>query len=85
MAPDVLEVKRDKGGLLIHLKPYEETRSEIRPSEAAKSEIAIKPLAVGMPAPELSCSDWVNLNGKNLSLSALRGKVVLLDFCDFFR
>lgn len=82
---DILEVKRDKGELLIRLKPHEEQKSEIRLSEATKSEIEIKPLAVGMPAPELSCSAWLNDNGKNLSLAALRGRVVLLDFCDFFR
>ncbi len=79
---DILEVKRDKGELLIRLKPPAETKSEIR---NPKSEIEIKLLAVGMPAPEISCSEWVNDNGKKLSLAALRGRVVLLDFCDFFR
>lgn len=39
---------------------------------------------VGKPAPTLKVSKWINTNGKTLSLSGLRGKVVVLDFWAFW-
>ncbi len=49
-------------------------RRERRPGDTSKDELE------GKAPPELHVKDWANTNGKELKLSSLKGKVVVLDF-----
>lgn len=55
-------------------EPQEDFRRERRPGETAKDELE------GKAPPELQVKDWVNTDGRELKLSHLKGKVVVLDF-----
>jgi len=39
---------------------------------------------IGKTAPDLAVDHWLNSDGKALSLSGLRGKVVVLDFFTYW-
>lgn len=39
---------------------------------------------LGKPAPKLTVGQWLNSGGKPLSLAALKGKVVVLDFWTYW-
>jgi len=39
---------------------------------------------IGKMAPDLAVGQWINSDGKALSLKSLRGKVVVLDFFAFW-
>jgi len=45
--------------------------------EQQKQELSNAGISIGKPAPEL---DFPDVNGNNISLSSLKGKVILLDF-----
>lgn len=55
-------------------KPKDDFRRERREGDASKDELE------GKTPPELHVKDWVNTEGKDLKLSGLKGKVVVLDF-----
>jgi len=76
--PAQVEVRN--GELRIQLRPVLPQRETER--QATKAEGGTQPPEVGKPAPDLSVQLW--LNSKPLTLKALRGKVVVLDFCDWF-
>ncbi len=66
------------GELFIFLRPVTPKVETEKP----KAELELNPPEVGKPAPDLSVQVW--LNTKPITLSALRGKIVVLDFCDWF-
>jgi hypothetical protein len=76
--PAQVEVRN--GELRIQLRPVLPQRET--EWQATKAEGGTQPPEVGKPAPDLSVQLW--LNSKPLTLKALRGKVVVLDFCDWF-
>jgi len=39
---------------------------------------------IGKMAPQLAVGQWINSDGKALSLKSLRGKVVVLDFFTYW-
>jgi len=46
----------------------------------AKNEMAIRPLTIGDKVPDLTFTNILNGNRKSLSLSAFKGKAIILDF-----
>lgn len=68
------------GELVIFLRPITQ-KTELQ-DERTRLELGPRPPEVGKPAPDFSVQIW--LNTKPLSLSALRGKIVVVDFCDWF-
>ena len=55
-------------------------RAQNQDTPQAKARTAM----IGKMAPELAVNQWVHTNGKVLSLKALRGKLVVLDFFTFW-
>ena len=50
------------------------------PREGSPAQRAKRDSLEGKAPPALQVRDWLNTNGKALSLADLRGKVVLIDF-----
>ena len=50
------------------------------PREGAAAKRVAKDALEGQTPPPLRVQDWMNTDGKELTLAELRGKVVLLDF-----
>lgn len=75
---NIESVEVRNGELFIFLRPVTPKVETEKP----KAELELRPPEVGKPAPDLSVQVW--LNTKPLTLLALRGKIVVLDFCDWF-
>lgn len=75
---NIESVEVRNGELFIFLRPV----TPMLETEKPKAELELRPPEVGKPAPDLSVQVW--LNTKPITLSALRGKIVVLDFCDWF-
>ncbi len=80
--PEYYEVHKNAANLLLKKYPDSEYGSDYlnfatAMEQAAKQAGAAESIQVGMPAPNISLK---SPDGKNYSLSDLKGKVVLLDF-----
>ncbi|HVT10927.1 MAG TPA: hypothetical protein VHE55_01565 [Fimbriimonadaceae bacterium] len=58
--------------------------SVARAQDSNSAQAKARKAMVGKMAPELAVNQWINTNGKTLSLKSLRGKVVVLDFFTFW-
>ena len=59
-------------------------RADEFPREGTKKQRARKDPLEGKAPPQLAVNGWRNTDGKSLELTALKGKVVLLDFWGFW-
>jgi hypothetical protein len=77
---NVRKIEVRNGELHIFLLPL--TTPTETENKRSQSEPEMRPPEIGKLAPDLSVQTW--FNSKPINLSTLRGKIVVLDFCDWF-
>jgi len=77
---NVRKIEVRNGELHIFLLPL--TAPTETENKRSQFEPEMRPPEIGKLAPDLSVQTW--FNSKPINLSTLRGKIVVLDFCDWF-